>query len=102
VIQTAIERGYAYNFRLASLLILGMTLVFGAALCLTAARGIARGQRRAWERGLIGAVLLIIAATPITPISGQGELAAGIVLFAVASLITLLLAFRRLDHAHEA
>jgi hypothetical protein len=100
VIQVAIERGYAYNFRLASLLLLGLLLVFGGGLCLTAVRGLARGRRRAWERGLIGAVLLIVVATPMTPLGGQGVLAGGIVLFAAASLITLVLALRQLE-AHE-
>lgn len=45
-----------YNFRLAALIIVGMTAVFGGLVCLTAVRGLSRGQRSAWGRGLIGTI----------------------------------------------
>lgn len=44
VIETAARRGYTYDFRLAALLLLGITIVFAGAVCLTAVRGLVRGQ----------------------------------------------------------
>lgn len=99
VIQVATERGYAYNFRLASLLLLGIMLVFGGLLCLTAVRGLARGLRRAWDRAVIGAVLLLLTAVPMTPLGGQGELAGAIALFATASLLAVVAAWRQVEPA---
>ena len=60
VIQTAMTRGYAYNFRLAGLLLIGITLVFGGVLCLSAVRGLARGHRTAWGRAMSGTILLLV------------------------------------------
>jgi hypothetical protein len=97
VIQTAMTRGYNYDFRLAALLTLGITLVFGGAVCLTAVRGLARGQRRAWDRGMIGTVLLILVALPIGPLPVQGELAAGVWLLAAVALTVLVVAWRQLE-----
>jgi hypothetical protein len=97
VIQTAIERGYAYDFRLAGLLLLGMTMVFAGVLCLTAVRGLARRQRRAWDRAISGTLLLFLVTVPITPLSGQGELAAFQAFPAALNLIVLVAARRRLE-----
>jgi hypothetical protein len=96
VIQAAITRDYAYNLRLAALLILGMGMVMAGVVCLTAVRGLAHGQRRAWDRALIGSVLLLLVTVPITPLRGQGELAAVVGLPAAANLIVLVLVLRRL------
>ena len=40
VIVTATNRGYAYDFRLAALFVVGIALVFGGALCLSAVLGL--------------------------------------------------------------
>lgn len=101
VMQTATTRGYAYDFRLASLLLLGITMVFGGVLCLTSVRGLTRGQRRAWDRGMIGAILMVLVTVPITPLPVQGELAGGVTLFGVVGLIGLVAAWRQLDVADE-
>jgi hypothetical protein len=61
--------------RAPGLLLLGMTMVLAGVLSLTAVRGLARGQRRAWDRAMIGSLLLLVAPVPITPIPVQGELA---------------------------
>jgi hypothetical protein len=99
VIVAAMTRGYAYDFRLAALLLLGMTMVFAGVLCLTAVRGLVRGQRRAWDRAMIGTILLLLVTVPITPLPVQGELA-GFVAFPVAvNLIFLVAARRRLAPA---
>jgi hypothetical protein len=96
VIQTAMTRGYAYDFRLAALLLLGMTMVFAGALCLTAVRGLVRGQRRAWDRAMIGSLLLLLVTAPITPLPVQGEMAAFHTFPAAVNLIVLVAAWRQL------
>jgi hypothetical protein len=97
VISVALARGYAYDFRLAGLLLLGMTMVFAGALCLTAVRGLARGQRRAWDRAISGTLLLFVVTLPITPLGGgQGELAAYQAVPAALNLIVLVAAWRGL------
>jgi hypothetical protein len=75
VISVAMERGYAYDFRLTALVLLGATMVFAGVLCLTAVRGLVSGQRRAWDRAMIGTILLLLATVPITPLPVQGDLA---------------------------
>jgi len=97
VISVALARGYAYDFRLAALLLLGMTMVFAGVLCLTAVRGLARGQRRAWDRAISGTLLLFLVTVPITPLPVQGELAAFQAFPAALNLIILVAARRRLE-----
>jgi hypothetical protein len=89
----------SYDFRLASLLILGITIAFGGVLCLTAVRGLARGQRRAWDRAVSGTLLMILVALPIGPLPVQGELAAGVWLLAAVALTVLVVAWRQLEPA---
>ena len=89
----------SYDFRLAALLILGMTIVFGGVLCLTAVRGLARGQRRAWDRAISGTILMILVALPIGPLPVQGEQAAGVWLLAAVALVFLVAAWRQLEPA---
>jgi hypothetical protein len=98
VISAAMARGYAYDFRLAALLLLGMTMVFAGVLCLTAVRGLARGQRRAWDRAISGSLLLFLVTEPISPLGGgQGELAAFQAFPAALDFIVLVAAWRRLE-----
>lgn len=95
VIVAATGRGYAYDFRLASLLLVGIALVFGGALCLSAVRGLARGKRTAWGRALIGTLLLILVLVPLIPM--QPDMAPGLSVFAAVNLILLLVTRRRLE-----
>jgi hypothetical protein len=88
VMVTAPERTYAYDFRLAALLLVGMALVFGAALCLSAVRGLARRQRAAWGRALIGTLLLLLVLVPLGPV--QPDMAPGLSVLAAVNLIVLL------------
>lgn len=89
----------SYDFRLASMLLLGVTMVFAGVLCLTAVRGLNRGQRRAWDRGVIGSTLLLLVTAPITPLPVQGEQAAFLAFPALLNLIPLVAAQRRLEAA---
>ena len=97
VIQTAMTKGYAYDLRLEFLLLLGIGMVFASVLCLTAVRGLANGQRRAWDRAVIGALLLLLVTAPIIPHPKQGEMAAGLSVLAAVNLVALMAAWRRLE-----
>ena len=95
VIVTATRRSYAYDFRLAALLLVGMALVLGAALCLSAVRGLARGQRAAWGRALTGTLVLLLVLVPLGPV--QPEMAPGLSVLAGVNLIVVLAARRGLE-----
>jgi hypothetical protein len=95
VIVTATMGRYdSYDFRLAALLIVGIALVFGGALCLSAVRGLARRQRTAWGRAVIGTILLLLVLVPLFPI--QPDMAPGLSVLAAVNLILLLAAWRGL------
>jgi hypothetical protein len=87
VVVAATTLGYAYNFRLAALILVGITLVFGGALCLSAVRGLWQGRRTAWDRALVGTLLLLLVLVPLGPI--QPDMAPGLSVFAALNLILL-------------
>jgi hypothetical protein len=95
VMVTATTRSYAYDFRLAALLLVGLALVFAAVLCLSAVRGLARGQRAAWDRALIGTLLLLLVLVPLIPM--QPDMAPGLSILAAVNLILLPVARRGLE-----
>jgi hypothetical protein len=90
VMVTATNQGYAYDFRLAGLLLVGSTLVFGGGLCLSAVRGLARGHRTAWNRAMSGTLLLLIVLVLMSPV--QPDMAPGLSVLAALNLIALLAA----------
>jgi hypothetical protein len=95
VLTAATSRGYDYDFRLAGLLLVGSTLVFGGALCLSAVRGLVRGRRTAWGRAMSGTLLLLLVLVLMSPV--QPQMAPGLSVVAAANLIALLAARRRLE-----
>jgi len=95
VMVTATRRSYAYDFRLAALLLVGMALVFAAALCLSAVRGLARRQRTAGGRALIGTLLLLLVLVPLSPV--QPDMAPGLAVLAAVNLLVLLAVWRGLE-----
>ena len=97
VLTAAASRGYDYDFRLAGLLLVGSTLVFGGALCLSAVRGLARGHGTAWGRAMTGTLLLLLVLVLMSPL--QPKMAPGLSVFAALNLIALLAARRRLQSA---
>jgi hypothetical protein len=100
VLVTASRGAYdSYDFRFAALLLLGIMMVLAGVLCLTAVRGLARGQRRAWDRTMIGSLLLLLVTAPITPLPVQGLLAAAQAWPAALNVIVLVAARRRLAPA---
>lgn len=93
VIVTATRGRYpAYEFRFAALLIVGMTLVYGGLVCITAGRGLARGRRTAWGRAVIGTSLIVLVSVPLIPV--QPELAGAIALVTTLNLVALLAAWQ--------
>jgi hypothetical protein len=56
VMVTAQRKTYPYDFRLAALYIVGLTMVLAGVLCAAGAPRLANGQRIGWERSLYGAV----------------------------------------------
>jgi hypothetical protein len=97
VIVAADMQGYAYDFRLAALLLLGTTLTYGGVLSLSAVRGLARGRRTAWNRAMSGAILLLLVLTLMIPV--QPDMAPGLSILAALNLIALLAAWRGLQPA---
>ena len=73
VVETATRRGYPYDFRYAGLLLVGIMIVYSGVLCLWAVRGLARGERPAWDRALSGTILLLLVAVPLVPLEGPGQ-----------------------------
>jgi hypothetical protein len=98
VVETATRRGYPYDFRYAGLLLVGIMIVYSGVLFLWAVRGLARGERPAWDRALSGTILMLLVAVPLIPLEGPGQDNA-ILQAAVpgtVSLIVLLAAWPRL------
>jgi hypothetical protein len=73
VVQTATSRGYPYDFRYAALLLVGIMIVYSGVLFLWAVRGLARGERPAWDRALSGTILMLLVAVPLIPVDGPGR-----------------------------
>jgi hypothetical protein len=95
VIETATRRGYAYDFRYAGLLLVGIVIIYSGVLCLWAVRGLARGERAAWDRALSGTILLLLVAVPLIPVEPDNAILQAAVPGTV-SLIVLLAARPRL------
>ena len=73
VVETATRRGYPYDFRYAGLLLVGIMIIYSGVLFLWAVRGLARGERPAWDRALSGTILLLLVAVPLVPLEGPGQ-----------------------------
>ena len=72
-------------------------MVLAGVLCLTAVRGLVRGQRRAWDRAMIGTLFLLLVTAPITPLPVQGQQAAFLAFPAALNLIVLVAAWGALE-----
>jgi hypothetical protein len=89
----------AYDFRLASMLSIGIMMVVAGTLCIAAVRGLARGQRRAWDHAMGGTVLLLLVTVPLCFVPVQGDLAATLAFLAAPNLVLLVFVRRRLEAA---
>jgi len=88
-----------YDFRLASMLSIGIMMVIAGALCLAAVRGLLDGRQRARDFALSGTVLLLLVTVPICFVPGQGDVAAVLTFLAAPNLVVLAGARRRLEVA---
>lgn len=95
VIATATSRGYPYDFRYAGLLLVGIMIIYSGVLFLWAVRGLARGERPAWDRALTGTILLLLVAVPLIPVEPDNAILQAAIPGTV-SLIVLLKARPRL------
>ena len=95
VIATATRRGYPYDFRYAGLLLVGIMIIYSGVLFLWAVRGLARGERPAWDRALSGTILLLLIAVPLIPVEPDNAILQAAIPGTV-SLIVLLAALPRL------
>ena len=95
VIATATSRGYPYDFRYAGLLLVGIMIIYSGVLFLWAVRGLARGERPAWDRALSGTILLLLVAVPLIPVEPDNAVLQAAIPGTV-SLIVLLAALPRL------
>ena len=86
-----------YDFRVASMISIGIMMVVAGSLCLAAVRGVARGRGRAWDIAMGGTVLLLLVTVPLINVPVQGELAGFLTFFGAPNLIALLVARRRLE-----
>jgi hypothetical protein len=86
-----------YDFRVASMISIGIMMVVGGTLCMAAVRGLAGGRRRAWDIAMGGTVLLLLVTLPLMNVPVQGQLAGFLAFFAAPNLIVLVVARRRLE-----
>ena len=86
-----------YTFRVGSMIGIGIMMVVAGVLCITAVRGLANGQRRAWDLAVGGTGLVLLVTLPLIKVPVQGELAGALAFFAVPNLIVLVIAQRRLE-----
>jgi hypothetical protein len=88
-----------YDFRVASMISIGIMMVVAGLLCIAAVRGLARGRRRAWDIAVAGTVLLLLVTLPLLKVPVQGQLAEFLTFFAAPNLIVLVVARGRLEAA---
>ncbi len=61
---------FAYDFRFYALVLLGMLLIAGGVGCFTPARGLTRGEARAWKVTVWSTVALLAINLPLIPVQG--------------------------------
>lgn len=94
VIGGALRRApFQYDFRLYSLVLLGVLLMSGGARCLLPAWKLTRGDAAAWRAAVGATVMLLAVNLPLMPIQG---FAVGFSVFLGVNLVTLLLVRPRL------
>jgi hypothetical protein len=86
-----------YDFRVASMISIGIMMVVAGTLCIAAVRGLARGRQRSVDVAMGGTVLLLLVTLPLLNVPVQGQLAEFLTFFAAPNLIVLVVARRRLE-----
>ena len=83
---------FAYDFRFYALALLGMLLIAGGVGCFTPARGLTRGETRAWKTALWSTVALLVVNVPLIPVQGLA-----LSPFLIVNLVVLMVTRQR-DH----
>ena len=78
---------FEYDFRLYSLVLLGVSLIAGGLRCLSTSWKVARGDARAWKTALGASTMLLVVNVPLMPIKG---FATGFSAFLVMTLFALI------------
>ena len=81
-----------YDFRLYSLVMMGVALIAGGLRCLSTSWNVARGDVRAWKAAIGATTLLLVVNLPLVPIQG---FAVGLSVFLVMTLLVLTATRRR-------
>jgi len=98
VIVVALRRPgpHHYDFRFASLLLVGLLVATAGLVCITAARGLSRAAPLGWRRAAAGSVLLLLVDAPLIPIQ---RFAIALAVAGLANLTMLLVARGRYGDA---
>ncbi len=80
---------FVYDFRFYALVLLGMLLMAGGIGCFAPARGLTRGETRAWGTALWSTVALLAVNVPLIPVQGLA-----LTHFLLVSLVVLVMARR--------
>jgi len=83
---------FEYNFRLYSLVMMGLSQMAGGALCLSTSWNVARGDVRAWRVAWGATTLLLVVNLPLMPIQG---FAVGFSVFLLVTQLVLIATRRR-------
>ena len=81
---------FVYDFRFYALVLLGMLLIVGGVGCLAPARGLTRGETRAWKTTLWSIVALLAINLPLIPVQGLA-----LSPFLLVNLVVLMVTRRR-------
>jgi hypothetical protein len=77
---------FHYDFSFYSLVLLGALLAAAGVICLTAVKGLTRGDPPAWRRAFGASVFLLAINAPLAPIQGSAYLLGGLALANLAGL----------------
>ena len=83
---------FEYNFRLYSLVMMGVAQIAGGVRCLSTSWNLARGDVRAWKAAVGATTLLLVVNLPLMPIQG---FAVGFSVFLAVNLLVLIATRRR-------
>lgn len=98
VIAVAVRRGghvFVWDFRFASLLLLGVAITAAGLQCLVVARALTRRSVAAWRHALVGSATLLVINAPLMPVQAFAVMLG---VLAAANVVNLLVARPRLAY----
>jgi hypothetical protein len=78
---------FEYDFFFFSLVLVGALLAAAGVICLTAVKGLTKGDSPAWRRAFRASVFLLAINAPLAPIQGFAYLLGGLALANLAGLV---------------